>query len=300
MRAFIVAISLLVLGSPVFGMAISSPQAVSALAGKGCELVELFPGYPGYMGFVTGVDGVGDHACLEDLEDQDRSFDREDEDDANLDAAQTLGINGGPELWTWENWLAIEAERGMTPTCYTCLFDETNSRSEPTDTEIAPNDPRLLLGPFVGFQLEAIVSNGRVSNNQYENFFFRSIAYASNPGSHLNAAEVLEEAELYWAITNSRGGTPTNWDMLWRSTLSQGGYAPTPATSSADDQVWLVMAMFWTFANLGLNPWASDAVLRMNLSPVISEWIDDWEAGRTDLTFAEYASNQQLNGWTTC
>ncbi len=300
MRVLLFTIAAILFSSSVLDTAASSPIAMTALAGTGCELVELYPGYPGYQGFVTGVDGIGDHACLEDLEAEDRTFDRDIEDDENLEAARSLRINGGPELWTWENWMAIEAERGMVATCYTCLFDEANNRSSPTNTDIAPNDPRLVLGPFIGFDLEAFVSDGRISNHQYENFVFRSIAYASNPGIHLNAREVLDQVEVFWAQFNSRGGTPTDWDALWCSTLSQGGYAPTPEAASAEDQVWLVMAMFWTYANLALNPSASDATLSMDLSPVIDEWIGDWEAGRTHETFAEYASSQQLNGWATC
>lgn len=116
MRCLIIAVTLLILGSPTLVTAAASPESVSALGNSGCELVELYPGYPGYIGYVMSVDGVGDHACLEDLEDEDRSFDRKAEDDANLKAARSLSINGGSELWTWENWMAIEAERGMVPT----------------------------------------------------------------------------------------------------------------------------------------------------------------------------------------
>ncbi len=300
MRGLIIAVTLLILGSPTLVTTAASPESVSALGNSGCELVELYPGYPGYIGYVTGVDGIGDHASLEDLEDQDRSFDRKAEDDANLKAARSLSINGGPELWTWENWMAIEAERGMVPTCYICLYDENNLRSSPTNTDVSPNDPRLLLGSFIGFDLESVVSNGRVSSNEYENFFFRSIANASNVGIYLNAEEVLDQANAFWTNYNSRGGAPTDWGSLWCLTLFQGGYAPTPASASANDQVWLVMAMYWTFANLGLNPYASEAVLATDFSPLINEWVNDWESGRTDLTFAQFADRQNFSYVDTC
>lgn len=159
MRTLILAITLLMLASPILQTAAASPDGVSALAGTRCELVELYPGYPGYAGYVTGVDGIGDHACLEDLERQNPDFDREYEDDQNFQGARSLGINGGPGLWTWENWMAIEDARGMEPTCYTCLYDPNNARPNPTTHSIQPDDPRLLAGAFQSHSIWTRLSN---------------------------------------------------------------------------------------------------------------------------------------------
>lgn len=114
----------------------------------GCDPVELYPGYPGYQGYVTGVDGIGDHACLNDLKAASPSFDRSREDAANLAAADRIGLHGGPGDWTWENWMAIEGERGLPPTCYFCAFAGADTRPEPMGTSVDPDDPRLVLGTY--------------------------------------------------------------------------------------------------------------------------------------------------------
>ncbi len=114
-----------------------------------CEAVEVYPGYPGYRGYITGLDGVGDIACLDDLEALDSNFDRAAEDTANLAAAARLKLTGSPETWTWENWMAIEAERRLVPTtCYACAITAASNRPPPTRAPVQSNDPRLLLGGY--------------------------------------------------------------------------------------------------------------------------------------------------------
>lgn len=90
----------------------------SDVPGAPCTLVELAPGYPGYRGFVTGLFGPGEATCLEELQRRNPWFDRGQQDAENLAAAARLGLAGDPSHWVWENWLAIEAKRGLPLTCY--------------------------------------------------------------------------------------------------------------------------------------------------------------------------------------
>lgn len=111
--------------------------------------MELSPGYPGYQGYVTGVDGPGDHACLEVLQLTAPSFDRDREDGENTTAAQRLGLSGAPDNWTWENRMAVEAERGLEPTCYSgAILNAPTHEGSVGPSSVAPDDPRLLLGGF--------------------------------------------------------------------------------------------------------------------------------------------------------
>ena len=124
--------------------ALTLRAAVGDLTSAQCSEVEVFPGYPGFRGYVTGVDGFGDVACLAELEASDSGFDRDDVNRLNQAAASRLGIAGQPTDWTWENWMAIEAERGLAQTCYSCAIEDGAVRGEPSQSIIPPNDPRLL------------------------------------------------------------------------------------------------------------------------------------------------------------
>ncbi len=100
---------------------IATPSA-AAQQPADCELVTIYPGYPEYRGNVPGVVGWGDAACVQVLTSLDPSFSREAEDRENRAAARRLGVPGDIEDWTWETWMAIEAERGLVPQCYSCIY----------------------------------------------------------------------------------------------------------------------------------------------------------------------------------
>ena len=68
---------------------------------------------PDYRGDVTGLDGIGDHAFLEDILASNPGFDPPLEDPLNTEAARRLELAGAIIEWTWENWLGVEAERGV-------------------------------------------------------------------------------------------------------------------------------------------------------------------------------------------
>lgn len=281
MRTIILAITLLMLGSPILQTAAASPDGVSALAGTRCELVEVYPGYPGYEGYVTGVDGIGDHACLEDLERQNRSFDRVDEDRKNLDAARALGINGGPDLWTWENRMAIEAERGMTPACYTCRFDLNGLRSQPSQHTVDSDDPRLMIGlPY------------NSSPNQLDFLFGLRIRVSlANAGEHINAKELL--SGMRDATSTGSSSLQVGSQSGWCDALNQGGYAPTPAQAASSDQLFLLEATFYVVYLPRLSSFYAQADVN-SFGGISEEWELNQAQSRSAGTFADVVAQTRL------
>ncbi|MDQ3523852.1 MAG: hypothetical protein M3451_02225 [Chloroflexota bacterium] len=174
-----------------------------------CTIVELYPGYPGYRGNITGVmphyGGLGDYECMHILEQDFPQFDRAQEDRANQQAADALGINGPMNLWTWENWMLIEAERGLVPSCYTCLMLDTTSTPHRMNVYPDPDDYRILTG-FIGqtTSLTAISSSigfdipmgldGILDFYGYDDYVLRAVAYLYG-GPTLNAQELYEEMQ---------------------------------------------------------------------------------------------------------
>lgn len=293
MRVASLVLLAVLLTSPATTTLASSAQPLPSLAGRSCELVELNPGYPWYRGNVTGLNGIGDVQCLEDLEDIDRSFDRDDEDDANLRAARSLGLSGGPELWTWENWMSIEAERGMTPSCYLCLVEPSVANTDFRNSIVERDDPRILAG---GFDSTLVWGTLRDSTgygagaDPLEDYFFRSVAGAANPGRHLNAQELVDAyEEIYLNLF-----TPGQWldnEVLWCNSIGQGGYAPTPSNSSAPDQYWLMyvsMVSFTSASTSGVPPLYADMIEASGFYNIPDIWYSAFTSGQTNLTLAEY------------
>jgi len=253
------------------------PTPAAPVGGPGCDLVELYPGYPTYRGYVTGVDGVGDFACLQDLEVASPSFDRVHEDAANLAAARRLGLAGGPELWTWENWMAVEAERGLPPTCYSCAVLQAANRPEPTGTPVAWDDPRLLIGTYGSTTFVRL----------------RAMNGMANSGRHLNA-EQHREAYDPWVDALSAKGSYVNVGLLWDGLVAQGGYAPTPADAHPDDQVFMVAAGLDALSDF-LTP-TSRTMTRARLQNEIVEWQADGLSGGS-LSFAEFLRQRGAGNW---
>jgi hypothetical protein len=269
----------------------SASRASSAQTGTtGCTLVELYPGYPGYRGNVTGVmaqwNGLGDYECLEVLERQAPTFDRAREDRANQQAADTLGINGSKELWTWENWLQIEAERGMMPSCYTCLMLDSAVAPRRTDVQQDPSDPRLLTG-FLGTtiaipQIANSIGVGSVSayeNRLILNFFvnddyvLRSLAYVSG-GSRQNAEELYKSMQelVRFAISPYNGmfDLPSAKDLIRYAIWQVGGYTHVPDNAAAADQAAMMVYGLGMLSTV-LSPEAASGYLR-ELYGAIESW----------------------------
>jgi hypothetical protein len=209
-----------------------------------CTMVEIYPGYPGYRGFVAGLAGPGEVACLEQLQRQFPWFDRDREDQENAAAAVRLGLAGGPKDWVWENWLAIEAERGSPLTCYICAREQFVA-GEPYQAGPAdPNDIRLLVGTLgasneLVFQVAAR-HNLDMWKFQYvatTDYQLRALAWTANAPRHLNAWELHS---VYDAIAEAiAAGQGVNWPAFIIA-LTQGGYAPTPPNAAYEDQLFLV------------------------------------------------------------
>lgn len=264
-----------------------------------CELVELRPGYPGYRGFITGVDGIGDHECLEDLEAEDPFFSKSTEDLQNLDAARTLGLRGGPEVWTWENWLMIEAERGLPPTCYYCAFSGAEQRAEPRGTDVQRDDVRLLLGEIGGY---TIFENWKRNNPaapsytayQLSDYELRAIATVFY--GDLNAEEILEVSEeilnnFFLSEQAHRLDTRQMWDLM----IERGGYFDVPGGVTQDDEFFILaiglsaMERFIGEQNV--------THLAGKLLSAEDDWRDDLADGEFDGSFTEYLRAIDAQDW---
>lgn len=251
------------------------------------------PGYPGYRGYVTGLAGAGEAACLHDLVAQHPDFDQAREDAANLAAARQLGLAGSPTDWTWENWMAIEGERGLPMSCYACIL----LGQEPPPAarmSVDPNDPRLLLGGYhtQTALLRATANLGYGSSAWLIDYVFhsddvfRAMVGALSPGSH-DAPEMLQ---LEQALIDSLGGPgpAVFFDnrALWATIVDQGGYAPTPANARLEDQTYLVEE---GAAAVGI--WMSDRV-RTGFFNAVDMWKGGWLADVSrngpDISFGQW------------
>lgn len=271
----------------------------SSMAAQGCELVELQPGYPGYRGFVTGVDGVGDHECLEDLEDEDADFSKRREDRENRQAAEDLGLDGGPDVWMWENWLAIEAERGLPPTCYSCAFAEADARAEPRRTDVKRDDPRLQCGTFG----EATYAVGWLHANDYPligsladlgDYELRATASLVNSKPHLNAEELMEGYDWLLEEMLKPVGESMSPDSraIWDRLVQQGGYFEIPDSLWAEDQVFL---FYIGISGLGSSAGEQTIDILFNLTEQAE--FDWYSQGINTMTFSEYLQQIGADTW---
>jgi hypothetical protein len=216
--------------------------------------VELYPGYPGYRGYVTGIDGPGEVACLDDLIAANPRFDKPTEDAANQVAAQSIGLTGSPTDWTWENGMAIEAERGLVPTCYSCLFQDLDPPPSRKSAEWDSTDPRLQMGGYgTSDALFSAVTRAGLELNVvafYEDKFDPADQDALGPDhvlraviglqwqGHHTAPEMLDAYDQLFAFLSEPGLQFI--DVSGETVLAQGGYAPTPPTAHIEDQVYMI------------------------------------------------------------
>ncbi len=242
-----------------------------------CTMVELYPGYPGYRGYIAGLDGPGEVACLEELSADDPGFDKDAEDAANITAARAIGLNGFPVNWTWENWMAVEGQRGLPPTCYSCLIF-----GESLDHKVAaydPSDPRLWFGGF-GTTNVVGVWDPSLSATQF-NFDHRLRGFigVSWPGNHA-APEVADLYDELAVQLGAPGMTFFDPQSLWIALLDQGGYVPTPATASLGDQLYTV----------GVG---AEAIFASMASDVCQTWLNFYEG--TQQTYINELSTGESN-----
>lgn len=233
-------------------------------------MVELYPGYPMYRGVLTGMlahwGGLGDWECLETLEQMDQRFDMHAEDQANLEAAQYLGINGQPEDWLWENWMQIEAVRGLPAQCYSCVL--TSTGIVPLTTTIQPDarDPRILAGFWSGS----------------ESYVYRAMAFIHGWDNILNAPELVEMYGAIVAKDSQPGGTYLTIDGARGYALLTGGYTLVPESVSPQDQEFLMYQAFWA-----PSPYTPAIFLDAELS-MLTRGITDWRNYGDGMPLREY------------
>ena len=239
-----------VVQTPVSAEPTPRPSVTTAPSSKDCQLVELYPGYPGYSGYVAGVDGPGEVACLDDLIATDPSFEKIAEDAANRAAARAIELAGLPADWTWENWMAIEAERGLPLTCYSCLFRDDDPQPVLPRAASEPSDPRLLMGGYgttdAISQSAALADMGPMATNFIREQFradhmLRAFVGLTWPGHH-TAEEMIGAYDTLFEGIAGPGNALIGFEaqQMWETILIQGGYAPTPSTAHIDDQLYMV------------------------------------------------------------
>lgn len=246
---------------------------------RDCTLVELYPGYPGYRGNITGVmphwGGIGDYACLEQLEEFDSIFDREDEDRANQRAARSLGIRGSFEDWTWENWMLIEVERGFHASCYTCLM--TNTSESPLNLDVRPaiDDPRILTG-FIGQRVAVDSISTELfgwippsSSIHVDDYILRAESYFQL-GATANAPELLEGMiDFVYSASQPGQGIYTYQDCV-KIIFERGGYARVNGNMSPSDQQFVAFYALYV-STIGMPTTMSDPLIEKFLS-VLDGW----------------------------
>jgi hypothetical protein len=205
---------------------------------------------------VAGIDGPGEVACLADLIASNPAFDRAAEDAANLAAAGTIGLAGSPSDWTWENWMAIEAERGLPATCYSCLFRDLGPSPQRQSAAWDLADPRLRMGGYgtseAITQAAAAAGLGPNASAFFQEKFdpidddnlgpdhvLRAVVGLTWPGHH-KAAEMTDAYDQLSALLAAPGTAFFDPALMWDTVLAQGGYAPTPPTARVEDQMYMI------------------------------------------------------------
>lgn len=239
-----------------------TPAALAAQSTPSCTLVELYPGYPGYRGNITGLLpgwlGQGDYECLQTLQTLDPRFDKASVDLANSNAARALGITGTPDLWTWENWLRIEAQLGRTPTCYSCLMLSPSVTPRRPEVGPAPNDARILTGfsgKTVGINtITTVTGHSTEDLFNYDDYILRAEAYMSG-GASMNAPQLynaMVERVNQWFTPNA--ALPDVGAMLHYAVYDSGGYSIVPPRTSSNDQLFLMTYAVAVFTNVRGEP----------------------------------------------
>lgn len=229
-----------------------------------CTLVELRPGYPGYRGFVTGLYGAGETACLEDLVRLYPWFDHLHEDRENRQAARRLGLAGPPEVWVWESWLGIEAERGLVPACYLDAYRRLAAGEPHQQVDVAPNDPRLLVGTIGSREwvFRAAAANGltlgMVGGLFPTDYALRAVVWARMHRTHANAWQLQRAAEsMFHQFTIPLTIPGRSVPVVAPLARAQGGYVPVPPSACPEDQIFISTATMATMSLVDSGPGGS-------------------------------------------
>ena len=279
----------------------SLPEEDAQLSGE-CTVVQLYAGYPGYRGNITGVmaqwGGQGDYECLEVLESRDPGFDKRSEDRANQRAADDLGIDGSMDIWTWENWMLIESERGMTLNCYTCLMFDSDETPLNPELHSDSGDIRVLTGlPGHTLAIDAILVGlyghasvaGIHSYFKQDDYALRALAYMQD--WTMNASELYEEmtAWVETAAGVSTGYSPIDYEAVLQTAVwDLGGYVNVPADTSPLDQEVLM----WFSILASTIPLADD--MEVLVVEAFSSSLTGWNAEGNRGTLRSYMQDERF------
>jgi hypothetical protein len=206
-----------------------------------------------------------------------------------------LGIRGDLEDFTWENWMAIKAERGLPQVCYYCLIAEASY----FPTSVLPDDPRMGMGWFgqKAFAEEYFRDSqnrrGLVSMAPTDDQL-RALAGLFADGDLLNAPQTIDlmEEVLDSLFTPGQYIDPSG---LWDTLISQGGYVPAPDDIAPPDQLFLVFAGFYA-----ISPYMTTTVLmgvQGQLDRAATAWQDELLRDRGAPSFGEYLRDEGAARW---
>lgn len=272
-------------------------RADARIVCPGSEVVELRPGYPSYRGFVTGLVGEGETACLDYLEDLDPSFDIDNEDLANLSAARSLGVWGDSDDWPWEVWMAVEVERNLPLTCYSCLLLDPPF---PPQMPTFGADPRIMMGGFgqswIATRVCTDLNVTYAIPNVPADYEVRAIIGLANPGMFIPASEAIplyeETISSYFEPGQFIDPTP-----LMRTLADQGGYVPVSEDLLPPDQVFVVAMGIFAMRTL-LVEFAYNALLG-NFDAMVTGWESELMTNPSAPSFSEWLGDNDFFGaWT--
>jgi hypothetical protein len=265
-------------------------------------MVELYPGYPEYRGYVTGVAGPGEGACLDELESNYERFSRQSQDRANRTAARHQGISGTPADWTWENWMAIEAERNLDSVCYSCEYANWAKAPKYSEISVDDDDPRLLAGLFgEKYVARRFVSENGLAAFETENLptddALRAIVGMVYSPDVFNASDLIDaenEFLQYFKGLKKVNGSYAYFDAtsLYHNLVDRGGYVDTPDNATAFDQFYTIGEGIYSLYYFGLEPSAHEYMI--NQSQQV--W-NQWQADPQGESFAEYFRDIGARNW---
>jgi hypothetical protein len=154
--------------------------------------------------------------------------------------------------------MAIEAERGLPATCYSCLFRDPDTQRGGQRAESDLTDPRLQMGGYGTSEAidDAAASAGMEPGGMESAFFqqkfdpndedrlgpdhvLRAFVGLNLPGHHTAPEMIAAYGELF-ALLGAEGTTFFDPRLMWETVLAQGGYAPTPPAARMEDQLYMV------------------------------------------------------------
>ena len=182
----------------------------SDVPGAPCTLVELAPGYPGYRGFVSGLFGPVQPPVLKNYNAVILGSIEAQQDAENLAAAARLGLAGDPSQWVWENWLAIEAKRGLPLTCYIDAYRRMAAGEPYVRAVLDEFDVRVLVrsidsNDLLGRTAERLdIPNYALQRTFQTDYYLRATAWSATGLAHANAPEILVAIDPLIEWMNSR------------------------------------------------------------------------------------------------